>query len=613
MCGIVGYAGKNEVVDFLLSGLYSLEYRGYDSAGIALVGDQGALEVVKRAGSVSHLDEAIKTLGLNACTGIGHTRWATHGEPSELNAHPHVNSDNTLALVHNGIIENHYVLREELEAKGYVFKTETDTEVIAFLLDQEYKKLGSTDMPQALINTCKQLKGAYAIAVCHVDYPHEIFAARNGSPLVCSQSNQGAYLASDMIALAKYVDELIVLDNGQFAHLKSDGSVRVFDSQNNSLEHQTMQVDANNVPAASGEYPDFMLKEIYEQPEIARRIVDGHFKDGHIRLDGLNISDADIKDTDRIFIVACGSSYHASLIAKSYIESFARIPVEVAVASEFNYQDVLVSEHTLCIVVTQSGETADTLSAARKIKGLGAKVFAITNVIGSTAAREADGVLYTNAGPEVSVAATKTYFAQVLAMYLLALFLADKKEKLEPQDIENAVSSLRKLPQAIEDILKDISSYEKCAEVCEGARSALFIGRGVNYPTASEGALKLKEISYLHAESYPAGEMKHGPIALLEPGFPVIVVIPQDQTRNKTLSNIEEIMARGAQVCALATEGDEQVKESANYTMFVPAIDTDLTPLVSIVPLQIFARKVALDRGQNVDRPRNLAKSVTVE
>ena len=374
-----------------------------------------------------------------------------------------------------------------------------------------------------------------------------------------------------------------------------------------------MQVDANNVPAASGEYPDFMLKEIYEQPEIARRIVDGHFKDGHIRLDGLNISDADIKDTDRIFIVACGSSYHASLIAKSYIESFARIPVEVAVASEFNYQDVLVSEHTLCIVVTQSGETADTLSAARKIKGLGAKVFAITNVIGSTAAREADGVLYTNAGPEVSVAATKTYFAQVLAMYLLALFLADKKEKLEPQDIENAVSSLRKLPQAIEDILKDISSYEKCAEVCEGARSALFIGRGVNYPTASEGALKLKEISYLHAESYPAGEMKHGPIALLEPGFPVIVVIPQDQTRNKTLSNIEEIMARGAQVCALATEGDEQVKESANYTMFVPAIDTDLTPLVSIVPLQIFARKVALDRGQNVDRPRNLAKSVTVE
>lgn len=613
MCGIVGYVGKNHVLKFLLSGLYSLEYRGYDSAGIAIISDTGALEIVKRAGSVAVLDKALQASHIDAHIGIGHTRWATHGEPSEINAHPHTNPDKTLAIVHNGIIENHYELRSSLECRGYVFQTETDTEVVAFLLDYEYKNLGEQDLTQALINTCKQLKGAYALGVCHKDYPDELFAARNGSPLVCAQSEDGAYLASDMIALAPYVDELIVLDNGQFARLCASGSVTVFDGEAKELAHHTMKVDANNLPAASGEYPDFMLKEINEQADIARRLVQDHYKQGAIVLDGLNIKESDIQSTDKIFIVACGSSYHAALIAKSYIEGFSRIPVEVSVASEFNYRDVLVSEHTLCIVVTQSGETADTLSAARKIKRLGAKVFAITNVIGSTAAREADGVLYTNAGPEVSVAATKTYFAQVLAMYLLAIFLGDKKATLKQDDIKKYIQPLLALPEAIETIISNKDSYEACAEICKDAHSALFIGRGLNYSTASEGALKLKEISYLHAESYPAGEMKHGPIALLEPGFPVVVVIPQDETRDKTLSNIEEIMARGAQVCAVCTQGDEQVAQTAHYTMGIPSVGPLITPLVAIIPLQIFARKVAINRGQNVDRPRNLAKSVTVE
>ncbi|MDO5043707.1 MAG: glutamine--fructose-6-phosphate transaminase (isomerizing) [Coriobacteriia bacterium] len=613
MCGIVGFTGTKPVKDFLLEGLHNLEYRGYDSAGIALLLDDNSLFIKKRSGAVDVLEDALHETDMPAQTGIGHTRWATHGAPSEINAHPHFNADKSLALVHNGIIENSYVLRESLEAEGYHFVSETDTEVIVHLLDKVYKEREDGDLLQALIDVSKVLEGSYAIVLLSSEHPGELFAVRNGSPLVLAKHDDGAYIASDVIALVSRVKHVITMDNNEFAHLKKDGSVHVYNDKKEELEHIIQELDVNHIPLDNGEYPDFMLKEMNEQPDVIERLGQDRFDAGSIRLDGLNLSDEEIKNTDKIFIVACGTSYHASLLAKNYIENLAGIPVEVAVASEFANQHVLVTDHTLCIIVTQSGETADTLAAARKIKDLGARVFAITNVLGSTAARESDGVIYTKAGPEVSVAATKTFVAQIVAVFFLALFFAEKNGRLSSEEVLSHLKDIQDLSVKLGEVLSKQEDYEKGSRFFAQAHSALFIGRSLNYPIASEGALKLKEISYLHAEAYPAGEIKHGPFALLEPGFPVVVVIPHDDTRAKTLSNIKEIRARGAVVLAVATQGDAEVEENADFVFWVPSVPPLLTPLISVIPLQILARKVALDRGQNVDRPRNLAKSVTVE
>lgn len=612
MCGIVGFTGRTYAKDLLLQGLYTLEYRGYDSAGVALLDEEGNLQIVKRSGSVKVLEEALDQCHANGTTGIGHTRWATHGAPNEANAHPHTDCNKTLAIVHNGIIENHYTLREELVARGHVFASETDTEVIAHLLEEEYAK-AQGNLYEAFRATIAQLEGAYALVALHKDHPGELMVARNGSPIVCASTPQGAYVASDMLALAAYTSTVITLDNGQYAHLFKDGTVEVFNADGTAAVQELMHVDESRVQVDNGDFPDFMMKEIFEQPEAIEHLLKGRLVDGRIMLDDLNISDEEIANTDRVFIVACGTSYHAGLVAKNYIERLAKIPVEVSVASEFNYQDQLVTEHTLCIIVTQSGETADTLTSARKIKSLGARVFAITNVIGSTAAREADGVLYTKAGSEVSVASTKSYVAQIVALFMVSLFLAEKKGLVSPAEIEGHYRDLLTIPNAIRTVLKRVDQPEAAAALCEGRPSALFLGRGLNWPTASEGALKLKELSYVHAEAYPAGEMKHGPIALLEKGFPVFVIIPNDDTRSKTLSNIEEISARGASVAAVATDGDPMVSEVSQYVMWVPAVPELLTPLICIIPLQVLSRQIAINRGQNVDRPRNLAKSVTVE
>lgn len=637
MCGIVGYVGQNNVTEFLLSGLYSLEYRGYDSAGVALrvEGDTPHLEVVKKSGQVDHLKAALDENPHASTCGIGHTRWATHGAPTSRNAHPHTNPDQTLAVVHNGIIENHYELRQELLDRGYTFRSDTDTEVFAYLLGDIYAQLsddetaptdqeiarssrftinpGDNRFERAFAAAISRIEGAFAIVAIHQDFPDELCVARQGSPIVLASTPEGAYVGSDLIALAPYTSEVIAIDNGQIAHLFRDGTVEIFEPSGKQVAGEIRKVDKLSAQTGAEGYPDFMLKEISEQPEVVDRLIKARVHEGMVTLDDLNITDEEINQTDKIFIVSCGTSYFAAQIAKHYIETYAKIPVEVAFASEFNYQDVLVSEHTLCIIVTQSGETADTLTAARKIKSLGARVFAVTNVIGSTAAREADGVLYTQAGPEVSVAATKSFVAQIVALLLVSLFLADKRGTLTRTEIADHVKDLAEIPALLATVLDRSEQAEQAAQIAHGAHSALFLGRGFNYPIASEGALKLKELSYLHAESYPAGEMKHGPIALLEKDFPVVVVIPQDGTRNKTLSNIEEIVARGAVVAAVATDGDTQVASIAQHVMWVPPVSEFLSPLVTVVPLQLFARKVALDRGAHIDRPRNLAKSVTVE
>lgn len=616
MCGIVGYTGRNQAVGYLLEGLQTLEYRGYDSAGVEVLGADGELHGVKCAGRVATLVERCETANLVGSTGIAHTRWATHGAPTDKNSHPHRDCTGRIAVVHNGIIENFRELRRYLQQAGHSFASETDSEVIAHLIEDAWAGPSKGDLVSAVRSACGRLEGSWALAVVCADAPDQIVCARNGSPLVVASTSEGAYAASDVTPLASIASHVIQLENGQVARLEASGRVSVFDEEGLPVEvPSTIDIDWDASAATLGGYADFMAKEIAEQPEAIERLLAGRLGEQGVHLDELSMSQADLAAVDRVYLIACGTSYHVSLIARTLIQTWAKVPVVCDYASEFNYeQDVLVTPNTLCVIITQSGETADTLTAARRMKGMGCKVFAITNVLGSSAARESDGTLYVQAGPEVCVASTKAYTAQMVASALLALRLAEAKGQMERAEVKRHYLDLCALPDLIREVIGRSWQDKRAAAVFRRAHSALFLGRGVNSTTAYEGALKLKEISYLHAEAYPAGEMKHGPIALLEPGFPVVAIVPEDRVHDKTVSNIQEVIARGAVCVAVATDGDESVASLVEHVLWIPPVpDELLVPIVAVVHLQILARYVARARGCDVDKPRNLAKSVTVE
>lgn len=616
MCGIVGYTGSGQAIGYLLEGLKTLEYRGYDSAGVAVLGADGALHGVKCAGRVATLVERCETANLVGTTGIAHTRWATHGAPTDRNSHPHRDCSGRIAVVHNGIIENYRELRAYLQRSGHTLVSETDSEVIAHLIEDAWAGPSAGNLVGAVRNAVRRLEGSWALAVVCADAPGEIVCARNGSPLVVASTPEGAYAASDVTPLASVTSHVIQLENGQLARLEQSGRVTVFDAEGAEVDvPSTIDIDWDASAATLGGYADFMAKEIAEQPEAIERLLSGRMGEHGITLDELSLTRGELAAIDKVYLIACGTSYHVSLIARTLIQTWAKVPVICDYASEFNYEnDVLVTPHTLGVVITQSGETADTLTAARRLKGMGCRVFAITNVLGSTAARESDGVLYVQAGPEVCVASTKAYTAQMVASALLALRLAEARGEMGRAEVERRYGDLCRIPDLIREVISRSWQDKRAAQLFRRAHSALFLGRGVNATTALEGALKLKEISYLHAEAYPAGEMKHGPIALLEPGFPVVAIVPEDRVHDKTVSNIQEVIARGAVCVAVATDGDEAVASLVEHVLWIPHVpDELLVPIVAVVHLQMLARHVALLRGCDVDKPRNLAKSVTVE
>lgn len=609
MCGIVGYTGSNCAQPVLLQGLQRLEYRGYDSAGVAIEQD-GTLEVVHRKGKVESLAHTLSHFDLTGTCGIGHTRWATHGRPSEANAHPHTSCDNQIAVVHNGIIENFAELRENLIARGHHFTSETDTEVVAHLVEEAYAQ--TNDLTQALRMATQELVGAYALAVVSAHEPGVIACARKDSPLVVGVGSEGATVASDIIAIIDQTRDVVVLTDGQFATLTPDG-VTFTDEGGMPITPTMTHVDWDLDVAEKGGYPDFMLKEIHEQPRVIRDTLAGRLVNGALAIDELDMSVEELNLVDRVYVIACGTSYHAGLIAKNLIEGWARIPTEVEVASEFRYRNPIITPTTLVVAVSQSGETADTLAAIRDARVKGARVFGITNVVGSPVARESDGVIYTKANKEIAVASTKSFLGQVVSLTLLALLLAQVKGKLKMNQVRLLFSELADTAHQVEAILEDTSAIDAAAAACVDATSALFVGRGMGAAISYEGALKLKEISYLHAEAYPAGEMKHGPIALIEEGFPVIAVATKSPVYDKVISNLQESKARGAMIVAIATEGDEEITKHADHVIYIPKVRDAFSAITATVPLQLFARAIALLRGCDVDQPRNLAKSVTVE
>ncbi|ERL05974.1 glucosamine--fructose-6-phosphate aminotransferase (isomerizing) [Olsenella profusa DSM 13989] len=614
MCGVVGYTGKNQAVTWLLDGLQTLEYRGYDSAGVAILSPAGNLHVVKCAGRVATLRDRCESANLVGTCGIGHTRWATHGAPSDRNAHPHTSCDGKIAVVHNGIIENFEELRAQLIAEGHEFKSDTDTEVVAHLFEDAWNGPAKGDMVLALRNTTARLEGAWALAVTCADMPGTIVVTRKGSPLVVATTDDGAYAASDVMPLASVTNEVIQLDDDDIALLSEDGTVQITNAQGEPVrEVDTLGIDWDASAATLGGYSDFMEKEISEQPEAIARLLQGRLSEHGIEMDELAMGNREMSAIDRIYVIACGTSYNVGLIAKSMIEHWARVFVSVEYASEFNYSDVLITDHTLCLIITQSGETADTLAAARRLKAMGCRTFAVTNVLGSSAARESDGTIYVQAGPEVAVASTKAYTAQMVACALFALRLGLANGSLELPEVEDVYHELERVPDLIREVFGRSWQDKQAVRIFRGAQSALYLGRGTNSTTAYEGALKMKEIAYVHAEAYPAGEMKHGPIALLETGFPVLAIVPADHVHDKTVSNIQESIARGATVVALATDGDEQVAKMCEHVLWVPPMNEYLVPIVAVVHLQMLARFVAKAKGLDVDKPRNLAKSVTVE
>ena len=616
MCGIVAYTGAEQAAPFLLRGLTTLEYRGYDSAGVEVMGSDGALHGVKCAGKVKVLVDRCRTANLVGTCGIAHTRWATHGAPTERNAHPHRDCSGRIAVVHNGIIENFRELRALLEGSGHVFESETDTEVIAHLVEDAWKNDAEGDLMSALRMATSQLRGSWAIACVCADAPGQVAVARNGSPLVVASTEEGAYAASDITPLASVTSQVITLENGQFALLAGDGSIEVTNDLGEVVAEPTrVTIDWDASAATLGGFADFMAKEIAEQPDAIQRLLDEHVGVDGVSLDKLRMTREELAAVDKVYLIACGTSYHVSLIARTMIQTWAKVPVVCDYASEFIYErDVLVTDHTLCVIISQSGETADTLAAARRIRAMGAKVLAVTNVLGSTAERESDGVLYVQAGPEVCVASTKAYTAQMVACALFALRLAQDRGAMGADEVRAHLADLSLIPDQIREVLSREEQDRAASTLFRGASSSLYLGRGVNSTTAYEGALKIKEISYLHAEAYPAGEMKHGPIALLEKGFPVVVVVPADSVHDKTVSNIQECRARGASIIAVATDGDERIVPMAERVLWIPKMpDEMLVPIVAVVHLQILARYVALSRGYDVDKPRNLAKSVTVE
>jgi glucosamine--fructose-6-phosphate aminotransferase (isomerizing) len=608
MCGIVGYVGDAQAVDVLMAGLASLEYRGYDSAGVAVMAD-GGLGVVRRVGKLENLGQVLESDRPSGSTGIGHTRWATHGAPTEDNAHPHRDCAGRIAVVHNGIIENYVELREELVASGHTLASDTDTEVVAHLVEEQYEG----DLTAAVRAASERLDGSYALAVLHVDHPGEIVAARMDSPLVIGVGDGETLVASDIPAVLKHTRDVLVLENGDLVTVTADGAVIDGPGQGRVGERM-IRVDWDLAAAEKGGFEDFMLKEIHEQPVAVRETLRGRMsEDGTVQLSELDMSAEEVATVDRVYIVACGTSFHAALIAKDLIEGWARIPVEVQVSSEFRYRDPIIDPETMVVAITQSGETADTLAGVREARKRGARVVAISNVVGSSVTREADGVIYTHAGPEIGVAATKTFTAQIAAIYVLALRLAQAKGTLSADEIARIWEELERVPAMIEEVLADSSAVEECAAAYTEVYSTLFLGRGLGVPVAMEGALKLKEISYIHAEAYAAGEMKHGPIALITEDVPVVFVATEGHTHEKVISNIQEVRARGAEVIAVASEGDEEILAHAEHVLRVPRTSEELMPIPAVVPLQLLSYHIAKRRGCDVDQPRNLAKSVTVE
>jgi glucosamine--fructose-6-phosphate aminotransferase (isomerizing) len=620
MCGIVGYVGPQDARDVVLEGLRRLEYRGYDSAGIAVVAD-GTLSSAKKAGKLANLEKVLVDQPLPAATlGIGHTRWATHGGPTDRNAHPHLSADGSVAVIHNGIIENFVALRAECEGDGIEFRSETDTEVAAHLLARAYAATpeGPGRLAEAMRAVSRRLEGAFTLVATAATEPHTVVASRRSSPLVVGIGEGEYFLGSDVAAFIGHTRQALELGQDQVVEIDRFRGVTVTDFHGASVESTAYTVDWDAAAAEKGGYDWFMLKEIAEQPQaIADTLLGRLGTHGQLILDEVRLSDQELRDIDKIFVVSCGTSYHAGLIAKYAIEHWTRIPVEVELASEFRYRDPVLDRSTLVIVISQSGETMDTLMALRHAREQKARVLAICNANGSTIPRESDAVLYTHAGPEVAVASTKGFLAQVVACYLVGLFLAQVRGVKYVDEIAAIVADLRRLPEAVAQVLAGMEPVRVIARELADANTILFLGRHVGYPVALEGALKLKELAYIHAEGFAAGELKHGPIAVIEDGTPVIVVVPSPHSRGsvhgKVVSNIQEVRARGARTIVIAEEGDEDVVPFADHLIRVPRTPTLLAPVVTVVPLQVLAGEIADTRGLDVDQPRNLAKSVTVE
>ncbi|MEX0834359.1 MAG: glutamine--fructose-6-phosphate transaminase (isomerizing) [Actinomycetota bacterium] len=608
MCGIVGYIGSDEALPIILEGLHRLEYRGYDSAGVALL--NGELTVVKQAGKLGRLEDALDgDANTSGTVGMGHTRWATHGEPTDANAHPHLDCTGRIAVVHNGIIENFSELRTLLEKEGHKLKSDTDTECIAHLVEEKYEG----DLAEALRATVRELEGAYAVVALSLDEPNRIVGAKVASPLVVGIGDGETILASDIPAVLGRTKSVIAVEEGWIVDANRSG-VAFSDFDGNPIFPEPMEIDWDASRAEKGGFDHFMVKEIHEQPHAIRDTLVGRTDAaGQLVLDELRLSEDALREVDKVFVVACGTAYHAGLVAKYAIEHWTRLPVEIDIASEFRYRDPVLGANTLTLAVSQSGETIDTLEAARHASRQHSQVIAITNTVGSSIAREADGVFYTHAGPEIGVAATKTFATQMVALDLVALYLAQVRGSMFPTEVEDTLERMHELPRKVDRTFRLKKQIRELAKKYASARDFLFIGRHTGYPAALEGALKLKEISYIHAEGYPAGELKHGPIALVEPGMPVVAVATECHVYPKILSNIKEVRARGADVIAVATEGDERIKEFAQEVLFVPETPELFSPVTVAVPLQLLAYYIAIERGCDVDQPRNLAKSVTVE
>ena len=608
MCGIVGYIGDQQAAPILLDGLEKLEYRGYDSAGIAVYDGQ-EMHVMKAQGRLKVLSELSHGGELLPGTlGIGHTRWATHGAPSDTNAHPHFNQDRTIAVVHNGIIENYLKLKKKLEKKGYAFVSETDTEIIAQLLDYYY----DGNPLRAITKVMHRMEGSYALGIIFSDHPDELYAVRKDSPLIVGHTKGGSIIASDVPAVLKYTRNVVFIENEEIVRM-TEGQMEFFNVDEEPIEKETVHIDWDVNAAEKGGYEHFMLKEMYEQPKAITDTFSPRLKEGQIVIEELGMSDEDIKAIRKIMIVACGSAYHTGMTSKYVFEGLARIPVEVDLASEFRYRDPILEEGTLLIVVSQSGETADTLAALREAKSKGVRVLGIVNVVGSSIAREADNVMYTWAGPEIAVATTKAYSAQLIALYLLAMKFAHVRGELSDAGLAEMIEEMKELPAQVEMMLNNQNKIQKFANRYLAARSIFFIGRGIDYAISLEGSLKLKEVSYIHSEAYAAGELKHGTISLIEERTLVCAVLTQEELYKKTISNMVEVRTRGAFVMAVTNVDNTEVERAADYVVYIPRTNRYFTNSLAIIPLQLFGYYVAVGRGCDVDKPRNLAKSVTVE
>jgi len=614
MCGIVGYVGSRPALDVVVEGLRRLEYRGYDSAGVAVIED-GVLQIAKKAGRIENLDKELATRTITGSTGIGHTRWATHGAPNDRNAHPHTGGHGRIAVIHNGIIENFAELRAEVERSGVEFASDTDTETVAHLVAAHLEAEGGS-LADALRAVCRRLQGAFTLVLLDAQQPETVVAARRNSPLVLGVGDGETFLGSDVAAFIEFTRDAVELGQDQVVEITRDGyEITSFDGS--PAEGKPFRIDWDLTAAEKGGYEYFMLKEIQEQPAAVRDTLLGHLIDGQIVLDEQRLDTQELRDIDKVFIVACGTAYHSALIGKQAIEHWTRIPVEVEMASEFRYRDPVLDRQTLVVPISQSGETADTLEAARHASEQRARVLAICNTNGAQIPRESDAVLYTHAGPEIGVAATKTFLAQVAAVELVGLALAQARGTKYGDEIVREYETLCSVPRAIEEVLQTVEPVRELARDIAGSKAVLFLGRHVGYPVALEGALKLKELAYMHAEGFPAGELKHGPIALIEEGLPVVVVMPSPTGRpvlhQKMLSNVAEIRARGARTIVISEESDTAARDLAAHFITVPRVPTLLTPFVTTVPLQVLAAEIAQARGHDVDKPRNLAKSVTVE